>query len=139
MSLDDKALLVFLKRSAKCCLCEGSMARTTHLNMVSLDKKASWEFPVWGNILVENSGDRAVALICDPCVEAKMKPGVKIQIKYAVELSTKKAPAPGGFMRVLYDGIIYHRAEELEDAFPITEEMVREAERKKFGTRFVAS
>lgn len=135
----DEDLLIFLKRSAKCCLCEGSMARTSHLNMVSLDKKATWESPVWGNVLVENSGNRAVAVICDDCAENKMKPGVAIRIKYALELSTKKVQFAQGFQKTVYDRITYHKPEELEDAFPITEEMVREGERKKLGLRFVGN
>ncbi len=137
--MDEKAFLAFLRQRANCCLCEGSMARTTQMNMVSIDKKAGWKWPVWSNLLVENCGDRAVALVCDGCVESRMKPGVRIDIKYAVEISAKEVPVKGGLTRTVYEGITYHKVEDLEDAFPITEEMIEEGERKRFGLKFVAS
>lgn len=64
-----------------CCACGGKLDR---LNLVELDRRAKWRFPIATNILT-NEGDRAVAIYCDACVMAKADP------VYAVEFTGKKA------------------------------------------------
>ncbi len=136
MSAAD-SILALLQKSGQCCMCEGSMASTRRLNMVQLNKKASWKFLTWTNILIDNAGDRAVAVICDSCAETRLVPGA--QCRYALELQEKTVPAARlrnrhdpvpHFSRLEYERAVYHEIGRLEDAFPITDEMVREAERR---------
>ena len=100
----------------KCCICEGTLA-TSHLNIVQVDKVAKWKFPIWGNILIKDSMFRAMAIACDDCVDSE-KGSIKQPLKFALELQE-------------IDGIThhyYHDVTKLEDAPPITQKMVEQAE-----------
>ena len=108
-------LLAALKDEGKCCACEGTMASSRHLNMVSLNKRTTWEYPSWGNVLVDGSHGRAVAIICDRCV-VKGRPK---KAKFALERT-------GG-------RFVYHPVEELEDVPEITEAQVATGERRMLG------
>ncbi len=98
---------------AKCCICEG-LLKGSHMNFIHLSKMATWEYPTWSNVLVPDAGTRAIAIACDNCVNPA-KGTVKGEIKFAIEWK---------------DGVIhYHPVNTLEDAIPITEEMIIKAER----------
>jgi hypothetical protein len=119
-------LFAWLKIHGKCCSCEGTLKDSRHLNLVALNKKAKWDFPTWGNVLIEGSEGRAVAIVCDHCVKKARKEGFKI--KFAVEIASR-IDENG---EAVYTDIKYHPVEELEDTFEITEEMVAEAERRLY-------
>ena len=99
--------------SGKCCTCENPLKDSKHLNLVTLDKAANWEFPTWGNVsakrVEDRKGVRAVAIICDGCVECKTV------IKFAVEVEI-----------VGHETVIrYHDITTLKDMAPITEKDLR--------------
>jgi hypothetical protein len=123
----EDRLFDWLKIHGKCCSCEGTLKNSKFLNMVTLNKKAKWNFPTWGNVLIEGSGGRAVAIVCDKCIAKARRQG--FHVKFAVEILSrirrKRKP--------IYTDIKYHPLEELEDTFVITEEMIAEAERKLYN------
>lgn len=95
----------------RCCICEGSL-EGSRVNFVQLMKLATWRFPIWGNVLLPEMGMRAMALACDNCVDPE-KGSVKGKPKFALDLDG--------------DEIRYHDFDSLEDAEPITEEIVTAA------------
>jgi hypothetical protein len=100
----------------KCCACEGTLKDSEHINAITLDKEATWEFPIWNNILVLDKypENRALGYICDKCVaEGKMD-----RVKFAVEYQEG------------YTNIKYHKVEGLKDLPEITQKDVEEAERR---------
>lgn len=74
-------LELIISKLCKCCACEGSLESSNHINWVQIDKKATWKFPTWGNLLTDHDG-MAVAYICDDCASGK-KP--EQGLKFAVE------------------------------------------------------
>lgn len=101
-----------IRNHVKCCACGGSLKPSKFVNGVVLNKLAAWKYPVWGNILVRDrySELRAVAILCDCCIEEKRQP------KYAVEWSDD------------YSKVRYHRVEELKDLSEISDKDILEAE-----------
>lgn len=99
----------------ECCICGGPL-KGSHVNFVNLEKIATWSFPVWGNILVDEPWQRAMAVLCDNCVDEE-KGVIKGEVKRALEI---RDGAP-----------VYHDVDELEDAPPITKKMVDDGERKR--------
>ena len=83
-----------------------------------LDKKAKWETPTWGNILVKNSGGRAMSIMCDDCINAHKNP------IYAVEWEVNEDGISG---ENYYTCVQYTKIEELEDVPEITEKQIRES------------
>ena len=111
----------WVKRVVKCCACEGSMQDSKHVNLICLNKMATWEYPRWGNILVSDKypTNRAGAIICDRCIEERRK------IKFAIEWDNKRTY------------VKYHKVEDLKDLPTIPEREVLEAEARlyDFGVR----
>lgn len=103
----------WIRNSVKCCACEASMAKSKNINICTLNKEATWEFPVWSNILVQHKHPekRAIAIVCDECIKTN-KP-----IKYAVEAGKD------------YSNIKYHLISELKKVPEITEKEVTESEK----------
>lgn len=100
----------------KCCICSGTL-KGSHVNLCNLNKKATWNYPVWGNLLAkdpETWGNRATAILCDNCVDDRTGK-VKGEIKLALEIRGSH-----GFYE-----FIYHKVEALEDAETITEQDLR--------------
>ncbi len=94
-------------RNANCCACGKSMKLSINVNVVSLNKKATWPYPTWGNMLLKPGIERisrAVAVLCDECIENN-RPAIE-----AIEIEGEE--------------IKYHKLSDLEDAFEITEDMV---------------
>ena len=117
-------LFEWLKIHGKCCECEGSLEGSKFLNMVSLNKIATWKHPAWGNVLVKGSGGRALAVVCDKCVARAQK---GFHVKFAIEIESQQTEEG-----IIYINVKYHPIEELEDTYEITEEMVLEAESKLY-------
>lgn len=104
----------FIREKIKCCSCGGSLKNSKYINAICLDKLATWDYPVWNNILVEDKypEKRAVAYVCDECVENGKEP------KYAVEWDEERKT------------VKYHPIDELKDLPPIPPEEVEEAFRR---------
>lgn len=112
----------FIREKVKCCACGGSLKNSEYVNSICLDKLATWDFPVWNNILVANvhPEKRATAIVCDECIAKKRK------VRFAVEWDEK------------HENIKYHPIESLKDLPPITEKEVEEAEKRKLPLNFGA-
>lgn len=98
----------YLLRAAACCSCSRPMERSLHINLVGLNKRAAWEYPVWDNLLLKPGYEhipRAVAVLCDGCAAAE-----NLHITRAIEVDN--------------GAVIYHDVNDLEDVFPITEDML---------------
>lgn len=96
-------------RQALCCACNSKMQDSPHVNIALTDKKAEWEKPVAGNILLKNvyaNVPRAIAVVCDKCAELE-KPITKV-----IEFADNK--------------IRYRDIDSLQDTFRITEDMLQE-------------
>ena len=82
----------------KCCSCRGSLKNSKHINGVTLDKLATWKYPIWGNVLSGDRRPRAIGFVCDQCIQ------VKAPVKYAVEWDP-----------YFHGPIKYHPVSELKD------------------------
>jgi len=91
------------------------MTTTRYLNLISLNRKATWDDPTWGNVIIGTS-KLAVGIICDSCVTAHTRqPGLPWpETKYAIETHSRRVKFAQGFERVQYTGITYHLASQLE-------------------------
>lgn len=124
----------FLKAQGRCGICEQPLATSKHCNFVALDKKATWAYPTWGNILVPGSEGRAQSVVCDSCIEDASGVKKALDPKYAIEVSAHTAAySPLGVPETVYDGITDHPVKGLEDVPAITEEMVTDGERRMRG------
>jgi hypothetical protein len=96
----------------KCCICESPL-KGSHPNLVNIDKVATWKFPVWGNILLQEKWQRALGMVCDNCVNVET--GTIIgSVKLAIEIGSVDGE----------DYFRYHDITELEDVEPITSERI---------------
>lgn len=105
-----------IKEKGTCCICTKPLKDSKYLNLVQLDRKAAWKFPVWNNCLILGLEDRAVGIVCDGCHEAAEKSGVSAKVKYAIEIRG--------------DDIILHDVEQLEDVEPVQDIMAEEERRR---------
>ena len=107
LRIDEK-----IKKNVKCCACGNSLEDSKFINGVALNKLATWKYPVWSNILVQDKypESRAVAILCDKCVEERKTP------RFAVEWDTE------------HNIITYHDIKQLKDLPQIKEEDILEAE-----------
>ncbi len=106
-NMNSKEVFAKLLRDAKCCACGNPMSSSPSLNFVSLNKKATWKKPVWDNLLLKPVYPRiprAIAVLCDECVE---------NYRHAIEVIELEG-----------EEIRYHKVSDLEDAFVITPDMV---------------
>lgn len=78
--------LEFIKQNCKCCISGKPLIDSENINMVQLNFKALWKYPVWGN-LITGPENMAVAYVHDDCVKNGVITG---RIKYAVELNEGK-------------------------------------------------
>lgn len=88
---------ILVKRKVKCCACGGSLNDSDHINLVALDRAATWLMPVSGNALTGLETKQAVAVLCDSCANTG-----KAKIRYAVEWTEHIRE------------VIYHEYEELD-------------------------
>lgn len=101
-----------IKRKVHCCSCGHSLKSSKFLNMLTLDKEASWKHPTWLNILVKDKYPeaRAVAILCDACIDGRKE--VKEALEWDEDLSR----------------IEYHDVASLKDLPEITSEEILNAE-----------
>lgn len=65
-----------LARICRCGACGGKIGR---LNLMTLQRRATWEFPTSHN-LVTNYGPCAVAVLCDGCIDANREPREVVEL-----------------------------------------------------------
>lgn len=83
----------------RCGACGGKIGR---LNMVTLDRRALWQYPTSSNLLIPNGPSRAVAMCCDTCVDQRPMPEIKEVVEFrggkvvyhAVEFLESLPPSP---------------------------------------------
>jgi len=64
-----------------CCACKKTITGDdTKASATMLQKKATWDYPAWGNVL-DGTGGRAIALVCGKCLEQNRQP------EYALKLN----------------------------------------------------
>jgi len=85
----------YIRERVKCCACGGSLTTSPHVNLVTLRRRATWEFPTSGNVLTGEE-NVAVAIVCDECFEHP--------VRHAVEFAGNE--------------VIYHPLDTLEDLGP---------------------
>ena len=102
----------WVKANVRCCSCGRSLQNSRHINVLCLNKLATWEYPRWGNILVMEKypTNRASAILCDRCVNENR------EIKFAIEWDNERTC------------VRYHKVEGLMDLLRIPEEEVLRAE-----------
>lgn len=104
-----KSMVEVLRELGCCCSCFRPLRFSRYVNMLTLDKYKTWEYPGWGNILARDpdkrSFGRASAVLCDICIDEKNEPILAIEL-YKVGDETR---------------IKYHCVDLLKDADPITE------------------
>ncbi len=88
-------ILEILKAKGRCCISERPLATSNNINLIELRYKASWAFPVSGNIL-QGRSNMACAVVHDDCIINGAVTGI---IKYAIEFTNGEilyhpAPAP---------------------------------------------
>ena len=105
----------WIKRVVKCCACKRSLQDSRHVNVVCLNKLATWQYPRWGNVLVMDKypTNRASAILCDRCIRKQRT------AKYAIEWDERTY-------------VKYHRVEDLKDLPTIPEREVLEAEARLY-------
>ena len=99
MTLDD------VKQKAICCITDKPLVTSEHMNMIRLNLKASWEFPVWGNFITGVNG-MAIAYVHDDAVDQHTGK-LKGNVKFAIEISDNT--------------IIYHSVGELLSVQPVNQ------------------
>lgn len=77
------------RKNVECCACGGTLETSICINVVELKKVATWKFPVAGHIDIPDYEPRAVAIICDECIQNKEEirrciewEGSPYQVKY---------------------------------------------------------
>jgi protein-arginine kinase activator protein McsA len=86
-----------IRERVRCCACGGRMTKSGHVNLVSLGRRATWAYPIVGNVVSGRTGE-AVAIVCDACLEGKR------EIQFAIEFDG--------------DEVVYHEAVDLEQMPP---------------------
>ena len=79
----------FIRKNVECCACGGTLEKSGNINIVELKKRATWKFPGFGHIDVPGYESRAMAVVCDECIQNKVKikrciewEGTPYQVKY---------------------------------------------------------
>ena len=73
----------------ECCACNERIGTNgTLINVIVLDKKAGWKYPVAGNVITGEYG-RAIAIICDKCVRERKLPKFAIKFNWSGKTTDK--------------------------------------------------
>lgn len=79
-------LEVWAKMNCKCCTCGGDLGMSESLNYCVTKKIATWKCPVFGPVNCPWFPGRAVAFLCDECVEKERK------VLFAIEFEEGQPP-----------------------------------------------
>jgi len=103
----------YLLEKGLCCTCNSPLKDSKHVNLVQLNRVATWKTPIWGNILSESQELKyALAVVCDNCIS----PEKMNEIKFAIEIEMSgNTPS----------NIYYHAVENLEKGSPTFSEEVK--------------
>lgn len=63
----------WVRDNIKCCACGGTLEASSCINVVELEKVATWKFPVFGQVDIPDYEPRAMAIVCDECMRNKVK------------------------------------------------------------------
>lgn len=63
----------WVRENVECCACGGKLETTNSVNVVELNKVATWKFPVFGKIDVPGYEPRAMAIVCDKCLANQVR------------------------------------------------------------------
>jgi len=109
----------WIKDTVRCCACGGPLQDSRHINIVCLDKLATWKYPNWGNVLVMDKYPmkRASAILCDRCVKENR------EAKYAIEWDNEHTYAR------------YHKVKNLKNLPRIPDEEILRAEAELWKKR----
>jgi len=124
-------VLQYVKKKGKCCNCGRPLKTTKWISFFQMNKKATWTYPVWGNMIVPGSLNRAMAVVCAQCRKRAMTKKAKPFLpKHAIEVQLDLSRPGTGlpFSPFQPNGLVYHKVQDLEDVFEITPEMVHKAE-----------
>ena len=61
------------KKNIKCCAYGGSLETSRFINVIETKKLATWNFPVFGHIDIPDYEPRALAIVCDECIQNREK------------------------------------------------------------------
>ena len=86
------------RKNIKCCACGGTLETSKFINVVETKKLAAWKYPVFGRVDIPDYKPRALAIVCDECIQKKEK------IRYCIEWEGSPYQ------------IKYHEIESLEDS-----------------------
>lgn len=64
---------IWVRENVDCCACGDKLETADCINVVELQKVATWKYPVSGQIDVPGYEPRAIAIVCDKCLENKVK------------------------------------------------------------------
>lgn len=96
------------------------METSRYINLVEIPRRPTWKFPIMGNVCVPGYVHRAVAIVCDECLENKK------EIRRCIEWE---------------DGspykIIYHEIESLEEIKKEVDQDENVLKRKLWADRFL--
>lgn len=94
----------WVRKNVKCCACGGSLETSRFINLVGLDKIATWKFPVFGRLDVPDYKPLAAAMICDECVQKREK------VRFCIEWEESPCQEESPYK------VRYHEVEDLEDS-----------------------
>ena len=94
----------WIRKNIKCCACGGTLETSKFINVVRLEKLATWKFPVFGPIDIPDYKPRATAIICDECMQKKEK------IRRCIEWEKSPYQEESPYQ------VKYHEVESLEDS-----------------------
>lgn len=67
-------------RNCRCCACGGTLETGGRINIAVTEKLATWKCPVIGRFDVPDYGPRAIAIVCDECMQKNE------DVRYCIEL-----------------------------------------------------
>lgn len=108
------------KKNIKCCACGGTLETSRFINLVETNRLPTWKYPVAGNVCVPCYVPRAIAIVCDECIQNKA------EIQRCIEWE-EGSPYK----------IIYHEIESLEEIKKEVDQMEENLNLKCWAYSFV--
>ncbi|RLA64062.1 MAG: hypothetical protein DRQ88_11540 [Epsilonproteobacteria bacterium] len=77
----------WISENVKCCACGGKIG-SEHINIIQINKKATWSAPAGSIVSNQAGGFGALAVVCDDCIQNNKK------LKFAVDWSGDEIKYP---------------------------------------------